>query len=218
MAGKVYHNNNQSKLINKDTQSKLLQGAEETKQRREQIKEKYDASNKIKKFLSNAVEQKKANKGRSRGESISESVVGFLEESDDDETETEPKGEETKPEAKKKKQTKEEKEDSFKKHISSLTPDMLDAGIKAIDKEIEEYKDENKKYVLLKGASDDLNKKFALYGLRFRTGTKVESVLKRLNEHKVRLEGQYGIGQLQGRFIDLKSEGKKDTNKKAEAI
>ena len=52
-------------------------------------------------------------------------------------------------------------EDALKTiYVSSLTPDMLDAGIKAIDKEIEEYKDENKKHVILKGTSEDLNKRF----------------------------------------------------------
>lgn len=63
MAGKVYKN---------DIKSNLLKGAEEMKQRREQIKKtKNNASNKIKKFLSNAVEQKKVNKGKSRSEPIS---------------------------------------------------------------------------------------------------------------------------------------------------
>jgi hypothetical protein len=156
-------------------------------------------------------------KEKARSDSISESVAGFLEGSDDDETEAEPKGEEPKTGGKKKKQSKDEKEESFNKHISSLTHEMLDAGIKAIDKEIEDYKDVNKKHVILKETSEDLNKRFGLYGLKFKTGTLVSSVLKKLNDQKIRLENQYGTGQLQGRLVDLKSERKKEDSKKAES-
>ena len=204
------------KVSKNDKQSKLLTGAEETKQRREIIKN--DASNKIKKFISNVAKQKKANKGKARYETISESVADYLEESDDDETEAEPKGEEPKSGGKKKKQSKDEKEESFNKHISSLTHEMLDAGIKSIDKEIEDYKDVNKKHVILKETSEDLNKRFGLYGLKFKTGTLVSSVLKKLSDHKMRLEGQNGIRQVQSKLIDLKSEGKKEDSKKVESI
>ena len=95
---------------------------------------------------------------------------------------------------------------------------MLDAGIQFIDKEIKEYEKENKKHVILKETSDYLNKKLALYGLKFKTGTLVSSVLKKLNDHKLRLENQYDTGQIQGRIADLKSEGKYKEAKKAENI
>ena len=167
---------------------------------------------------------KKARKeGRKRSNSLSESVVNYLEASDSEsetEQKTEQKTEEPsapKPEGKKKKQSKDEKEDSHKKHISSLTPDMLNAGIKAIEKEIEEYKKENKKHVILKESSDDLNKKIGLYGLKFKTGTSVSSVLKKLNDHKIRLENEYGLGQLQGRLKDLGTDTKHKESTKIES-
>ena len=198
-----------------DKQSKLIQGAEETKQRREKIKEitKNNASNKINKFMFNIAEQKKANKGKSRSEPINESVTDFLEDSD---SEYEP---ETKPEGKKKKQSKEDKEEGLNHIFSQLAPNMLDDGIQSIDKEIEEYEKENKRHIILKESSDDLNKKLSRYGLKFRTGTMVSSVLKKLKDHKDKLETRKQVGEIKGKLVDLGSEGKRDTkdNKKLEA-
>jgi len=211
LAGRTYKNNMYDEII---------KGAEESKQRHGKIKEitKNNASKRINKFISNVIEKNKANKGKARSNSLSESVAGFLEESDSEsDTEADPKPE-AKIEGKKKKQTKEDKEDSFKNIVSSLTPDMLHTGIQFIDKEIKEYEKENKKHVILKETSDYLNKKLALYGLKFKTGTLVSSVLKRLNDHKLRLENQYDTGQIEGRLVDLKSEGKYKEAKKAENI
>ena len=104
--------------------------------------------------------------------------------------------------------------------MSQLPPNMISDGIKAIYKEIEDYEKENKKHVIRKEASEDLNKKLNKYGLKFKTSTKVESVLKKLKDHKDRLENRKQVGEIQGKLIDLGSEGKRDTkdNKKAESI
>jgi hypothetical protein len=98
---------------------------------------------------------------------------------------------------------------------------MLNAGIQSIDKEIEDYEQENKRYIILKESSDDLNKKLSRYGLKFRTGTKVESVLKKLKDHKIRLENNHDVGKIQGKLADFKNQDEtrtKDSNKKAESI
>ena len=47
-----------------------------------------------------------------------------------------------------------------------------------IDEEIKDYKKEDETNVLQKEGSEDLNKKLSMYGLKFRTGTSVATVIK----------------------------------------
>ena len=54
------------------------------------------------------------------------------------------------------------------------------------------------------------------YGLKFKAGTKVATVLDRLEKHKERLENEHGVGNLVGRLSDLKTSQEKA--KKAETI
>ena len=93
---------------------------------------------------------------------------------------------------------------------------MLEEGIEVIGKEIEDYKSENQKHVLQKEGTDDLNKKLKRFGLKFKTGTSVKTVLKNLNEHKKRLESEMEVGDIQGRLAGLK-EGKKEMSKSKES-
>ena len=157
--------------------------------------------------------------------------MGFLEESDSESeteteikpkagTEAEAKPKESKSDGKNKRQSKEEKEGKFLNLLSQLPPNMVTDGIKAIEKEIEDYEKENKKHVILKDSSDDLNKKLNRYGLKFKTRTLVSSVLKKLKEHKVRLENNHDVGKIQGKLADFKKQDEtstKDSNKRLEA-
>jgi hypothetical protein len=130
-------------------------------------------------------------------------------------TETEKKAE-GKSEGKRKRKTKDEKETEYKQISSSLTADMLQDAIKTIDKEIKDYEKERKDNMLEKEGSSDLNKKMSKYGLKFKAGTKVATVLDRLEKHKTRLENEHDIGNLASRFSDLKTSQEKA--KKAETI
>ena len=205
------------KLLNKNISEKIIKGAKETNERRQQIKElqKKSAKNKIVKALNNNiatlrnnVAQRKLNR-TGKSEPIPSNIADFLEESDS-ETEEETKKEEAKPEGKKKKQTKDKKEGNYKNLSSSFTSDMLKEGIARVDKELKDFSTENKRNVLVKEGSDDLNTKLNKYGLKFKTGTSVATVIKRLQEHKTRLENHFGTGEM-----NPKQEGKV---KKAESI
>ena len=74
-----------------------------------------------------------------------------------------------------------------------------------IDKELEDYEKEDETNVLHKEGSEDLNKKLSMYGLKFRTGTSVATVIKKLKEHKTRLEIEFDLGKLEGRFAGLRT-------------
>ena len=97
---------------------------------------------------------------------------------------------------------------------------MLQNAIKTIDEEIKDYEKEGKTNVLEKEGSSDLNKKLNKYGLKFRTGTKVATVIDRLEKHKERLEIEHGVGNIVGRLSDLKTpqEKEKGKAKKADSI
>ena len=57
------------------------------------------------------------------------------------------------------------------------------------------------------------------YGLKFKAGTKVATVLDRLERHKTRLKNEHGVGNLVGRLTDLKKPQEKEGKaKKAESI
>ena len=80
-------------------------------------------------------------------------------------------------------------------------------------------KKEGKDNVLEKEGSSDLNKKLKKYGLKFKAGTKVATVLDKLEKHKERLENEHSVGKLMGRFADVKTtEEKEGKVKKAEYI
>jgi hypothetical protein len=96
---------------------------------------------------------------------------------------------------------------------------MLEDAIAIIDTEIKYYEKEDKTNVLHKDGSDDLNKKLSVYGLKFKTGTKVATVIKKLEDHKTRLKNEHGVGNLVGRLTDLKTPQEKESKaKKAESI
>ena len=104
--------------------------------------------------------------------------------------------------------------------MASLTPPQIDEGIKAINKQIKSYgKVPDKKNVLNKDGSDDLNTKLSIYGLKFTTRTTVSAVLKNLNTHKLRLEKEQEFTGIQGRLAGLR-EGKKEhkNSKESESI
>ena len=106
-----------------------------------------------------------------------------------------------------------EREELHRFNIASLTPPQIDEGIKAINKQIKSYdRVPDKKHVLNKDGSDDLNNKLNIYGLKFTTRTTVSAVLKNLSEHKKRLESEMEVGKLKGRLAGLK-EGKKELSK-----
>ena len=50
----------------------------------------------------------------------------------------------------------------------NMAPNMIDDGIKAINKEIEDYNKEEKTNVLEREGSDDLNTNLSKYGLKFK--------------------------------------------------
>ena len=102
-----------------------------------------------------------------------------------------------------------EREELHRFNIASLTPPQIDEGIKAINKQIKSYdRVPDKKNVLNKEGSDDLNNKLNIYGLKFTTRTTVSAVLKNLNTHKLRLENQQELAGIQGRLAGLKGDKK----------
>ena len=54
-----------------------------------------------------------------------------------------------------------------------------------------------------------------MYGLKFKTGTSVKTVLKNLSEHKKRFQSEMEVGNIQGKLSGLK-EGKKELSKSKE--
>ena len=95
----------------------------------------------------------------------------------------------------------------------NMSPNMIDDGIKAINKEIEDYNNEDKTNVLEKEGSDELNQKLKKYGLKFKANTKVSTVLKKLNEHKKMFESEQEFNVNLGKMSSLK-EGKKGQQSK----
>ena len=63
-----------------------------------------------------------------------------------------------------------------------------------------------------------MNKNLNKYGLNFRTGTKVATVVKKLEDHIVRLDNHYGVGKLKGQFAGLKTNEEKVEQKKLSNI
>ena len=111
------------------------------------------------------------------------------------------------------------KETEYRNISSSLTAPMLKQAISTIDEEIKDYEKEDKTNVLHKDGSDDLNEKLSVYGLKFKAGTKVANVIKKLEDHKTRLKNEHGVGNLVGRLTDLKTPQEKEGKaKKAESI
>ena len=96
-----------------------------------------------------------------------------------------------------------------------MAPNMIDDGIKAINKEIEDYNKEEKTNVLEREGSDDLNTNLSKYGLKFKANTKVSTVLKKLNEHKKLFESEQEFNVNLGKMSSLK-EGKKEHKKSKE--
>ncbi len=101
--------------------------------------------------------------------------------------------------------------------MSSLTSEMLEQGIKKINKEIKYYSKEPQKNVINKVGADDLNKILGTYGLKFKTGTSIATIVKKLKVHKARLDNHYDVGKYQGRLADLKTNEEKVEHKKKEA-
>ena len=197
------------KVHKNEISKNILKGTTEENERRQKIKnlQKNSAAKKTTKAIKSGVGKIKANKP------LSDSTVNFLEES---ESESDTEKAEGKPEGKKKRKTKNEKETEYKNISSSLTANMLEDAIAIIDTEIKDYEKEDKTNVLHKDGSDDLNKKLSVYGLKFKTGTKVATVIKKLENHKTRLKNEHGVGNLVGRLTDLKTSQEKA--KKAESI
>ena len=98
-----------------------------------------------------------------------------------------------------------EKEEVHKFNMANLTPPQFDEGIKIIDKQIKLFnKIEDKRIVLNKEGSEDLNNKLGFYGMKFTTRTTVSAVLKNLNDHKKRLEQEKQYSHNLGRLAEMK--------------
>ncbi len=90
---------------------------------------------------------------------------------------------------------------------------MLEKGIKTIDKEIRFYLQELQKNVINKVGADDLNKSLSFYGLKFKTGTSIVTVLKKLEEHRVRLDNHHSVRKIKGQLANLRTNEEKAEDK-----
>ena len=180
--------------------------------------------------LRNATKRQK-DEGRKRSTSLTQSVIDILEEPDSDSEEEDKKVDdkaeskaennaEPKPDSKKKKKTKVEKEEKHIALLSSLTAEMLEQGIKKINKELKYYSKESQDNVINKLGADDLNKNLGTYGLKFKTGTSIATIVKKLEEHRARLDNHYDVGKMKGQLADLRTNEEKVEHKKkvAESI
>ena len=168
-------------------------------------------------------QKEESEEGRKRSTSLTQSDIEFLENYSDSESEEEDKKvddkaeqkAEPKAESKKKKDSKEEKEDKHNALLSSLTSTMLEEGIEILETEKKYYSRKPQNNVISKEGAKSLNKSLNKYGLNFRTGTKVATVVKKLEDHIVRLDNHYGVGKLKGQFADLKTNEEKAEHKQS---
>jgi hypothetical protein len=73
-------------------------------------------------------------------------------------------------------------------------------------------------HVISKGGAKSLNKSLKEYGLNFRTGTTVATVVKKLEDHIVRLDNHYDVGKMKGQLADLRTNEEKAERKKLSLI
>ena len=167
-------------------------------------------------------QKEETEEGRKRSTSLTQSDIEFLENNSDSESEEEDKkvDDKAKPKAenKKKKESKEEKEDKHNTLLSSLTSAMLEEGIEKLEKEMKYYSKKPQDNVISKEGAKSLNKSVKDYGLNFRTGTTVATVVKKLEDHIVRLDNHYGVGKMKGQLADLRTNEEKAEHKKLSSI
>ena len=95
---------------------------------------------------------------------------------------------------------------------------MLEEGIEILEKEVKYYSRKPPNNVISKEGANSLNKSLNKYGLNFRTGTKVATVVKKLEDHIARFDNHYGVGKMKGQLADLRTNEEKAEHKKLSLI